>query len=152
MALRSLLNRINRPAPFQLGERRSLAATYLLWALGLVGICGLQRFYARRPRSGLLLLLTFGFCGVGQIVDLFLVPKLVAAANRQGPPPLDRQLLELARRRGDAGFTLNDALLDLQHNPTTPVQQVREEIERLLLEHLLDVGNDERGRIVYREP
>jgi hypothetical protein len=78
--------------------------------------------------------------------------KLVAAANRQGPPPLDRQLLELARRRGDAGFTLNDALLDLQHNPTTPVQQVREEIERLLLEHLLDVGNDERGRIVYREP
>jgi hypothetical protein len=29
---------------------------------------------------------------------------------------------------------------------------VRGEIERLLGEHLLDVGNDERGRVVYREP
>jgi len=29
---------------------------------------------------------------------------------------------------------------------------VRSEIDRLLLEHLLDVGNDERGRVVYREP
>jgi hypothetical protein len=152
LAFRSSPPPIRRPAPFLLGERCSLAATYLLWALGLVGICGLQRFYARRPRSGLVLLLTFGFCGIGQIVDLFLVPKLVEAANRQGPPPLDRQLLALARRRGEAGFTLNDALLDLQHDAITPVQQVREEIERLLLEHLLDVGNDERGRIVYREP
>jgi hypothetical protein len=29
---------------------------------------------------------------------------------------------------------------------------VRQEIERLMLEELLDVGNDERGRVVYREP
>jgi hypothetical protein len=29
---------------------------------------------------------------------------------------------------------------------------VRSEIERLLTEHLLDVGNDDRGRVVYREP
>jgi hypothetical protein len=26
------------------------------------------------------------------------------------------------------------------------------EIERLLSAHLLDVGNDERGRVIYREP
>jgi hypothetical protein len=29
---------------------------------------------------------------------------------------------------------------------------VRQEIERLLHANLLDVGNDERGRVVYREP
>jgi hypothetical protein len=29
---------------------------------------------------------------------------------------------------------------------------VSAEIQRLLHEHLLDVGNDERGRVVYREP
>jgi hypothetical protein len=29
---------------------------------------------------------------------------------------------------------------------------VRAEIERLLQVELLDVGNDERGRVIYREP
>lgn len=152
MAFRSLSARLRRGVSFPTQERRSLTAAYLLWALGLVGICGLQRFYARRPLSGLVLLVTFGFCFIGQILDAFLLPRLVASANQLGPPPLDRQLLALARRRGEAGFTLNDALLDLQHDSSTPVQQVREEIEQLLMEHLLDVGNDERGRIVYREP
>jgi hypothetical protein len=31
-------------------------------------------------------------------------------------------------------------------------REVRQEIERLLHANLLDVGNDERGRVVYREP
>ncbi|MFS6828599.1 TM2 domain-containing protein [Cyanobium sp. ATX-6F1] len=117
MALRYRLRRIlsgrfgatDRRAPLvlQLQERRSLTATYLLWALAFVGLCGIQRFYTRRPFSGALLLLTFGGCGLGQLVDLFLVPRLVRSANRiEGPTalPLDRQLLELARLRGEAGF------------------------------------------------
>lgn len=158
LALLFRLRRIllpRRPSPPPLQERRSLTATYLLWALAFVGLCGIQRFYTRRPLSGAFLLLTFGFCGLGQLVDLFLVPRLVRGANRSEGPmarPLDRQLLELARRRGEAGFTLNDALLDLEHQEPVPIEPVRQEIERLLFAHLLDVGNDERGRIIYREP
>ncbi|MCP9848336.1 NINE protein [Cyanobium sp. Morenito 9A2] len=143
-----------RPAPQHRQERRSLTAAYLLWALAFVGLCGLQRFYTRRPLSGAFLLLTFGFCGLGQLLDLFLVPRLVQSANRREPAllPLDRQLLELARRRGQAGFTINDALLDLWHQEPVPIEPVRQEIERLLFAHLLDVGNDDRGRVIYREP
>lgn len=158
LALRYRLRRILLPRasrPLDLQERRSLTATYLLWALAFVGLCGIQRFYTRRPLSGAFLLLTFGCCGLGQLVDLFLVPRLVRGANRSEGPmarPLDRQLLELARRRGEAGFTLNDALLDLEHQEPVPIEPVRQEIERLLFAHLLDVGNDERGRIIYREP
>lgn len=146
-----------RPVPARLRQRRSLAAGYLLWALALVGLCGLQRFYARKPVSGTLWLCTLGLCGLGQLLDLFRIPALIEQANRQGDglalgEPIDRQLLALARRCGDAGFTLNDALLELQLPADLPRERVREEVERLLFDHLLDVGNDERGRVVYREP
>ena len=146
-----------RPLAVRPRQRRSLAAGYLLWALALVGLCGLQRFYARRPVSGTLWLCTLGLCGVGQLLDLFLMPGLIEQANRQGDglapgEPVDRQLLALARRSGAAGFTLNDALLELKLPADLPRERVREEVERLLFDHLLDVGNDERGRVVYREP
>ncbi|MCU0529373.1 MAG: TM2 domain-containing protein [Cyanobium sp. Prado107] len=140
------------------GERRTLALSYLLWGLGLVGVCGLQRFYNRKPYSGTLYLLTFGLCGFGQLVDLWLMPEMVERANampllRGGRPLLlERQLLELARRSGEGGFTINDALLALQPGSPVGSAEVRAEIQRLLENHLLDVGNDSKGRVVYREP
>jgi hypothetical protein len=147
------------------GEQRSLALSYLLWCASLVGLCGLQRFYNRKPLSGLLWLLTFGLCGVGQLVDLLLIPELVEQANQplllaealdavsaDASPPLERQLLQLARRSGRKGVTINDALLELQLPRDADSQVVSAEIERLLHAHLLDVGNDERGRVIYREP
>ncbi|MGB5135500.1 MAG: TM2 domain-containing protein [Prochlorococcaceae cyanobacterium] len=140
------------------GERRTLALSYLLWGVGLLGVCGLQRFYNRKPYSGTLYLLTFGLCYLGQLVDLWLMPEMVERANavpllRGGKPLLlERQLLELARRSGEGGFTINDALLALQPGSPMGSAEVRAEIQRLLESHLLDVGNDSKGRVVYREP
>ena len=138
-------------------EQRNLALAYGLWALGVLGVCGLHRFYNRKPLSGALWLLTFGFCFVGQLVDLWLMPELVDQANaalmpRDGPPSVERQLVHLARRSGEAGFTLNDALLEMDLPLGVESREVREEIERLLHAQLLDVANDERGRVIYREP
>ena len=146
-------------------ERRSVAISYLFWCVSLVGICGLQRFYNRRPISGTVWLLTFGLCFLGQLVDLLLIPDLVRQANQSlllqdalqaaesaALPPMERQLLQLARRSGRKGFTINDALLELELPRDADSQVVSAEIERLLHHQLLDVGNDERGRVVYREP
>lgn len=146
-------------------ERRSVALSYLLWCTSLVGVCGLHRFYNRKPLSGTLWLLSFGCCGIGQLLDLVLIPAMVRQANQSllldevlagsatpAHAPLERQLLQLARRAGKAGFTINDALLELHLPPQADSRVVGAEIERLLLSHLLDVGNDERGRVVYREP
>lgn len=149
-----------------------MAVAYLLWALaffgapfGLPGLNGLHRFYCRKPVSGGLWLFSFGLLGIGQLVDLFLIPSLVEQANQplalqaalaageaRAYPSLEIQLLSLARRSGAAGFTLNDALLELQRPASVDSQAVRAEIERLLHGHLLEVGNDSRGRVVYREP
>jgi len=132
----------------------------------LLGVCGLQRFYARKPISGTLWLFTLGFCGIGQFIDLFLIPGMVEQANqpmllqealakadRSAPPPIERQLLQLARQAGGQGFTINDAILAVElPSPGTSSDAIRVEIEKLLIADLLDVGNDERGRVVYREP
>jgi TM2 domain-containing membrane protein YozV len=142
-------------------ERRGLAFSYGLWCLSLVGLCGIHRIYNRKPVSGLLWLLTFGLCGIGQVVDLLLIPGMVEGANRRlmepatatgGLLPLDRQLLRLARTKGERGFTINDALIDLDLPPQVTSLALQQEIEELLRADLLCVGNDDRGRVVYREP
>jgi len=141
-------------------EPRTLAISYLLWGAGTLGVCGLHRFYNRRPLTGLLWLFTLGLCGIGQLADLLLIPKLVRQANhsllQEGAAvdgaSIERQLLALARRSGERGFTINDAVLELQLPPGADSGVVRAEIQRLLHAELLDVGNDERGRVIYREP
>jgi hypothetical protein len=66
--------------------------------------------------------------------------------------PVDRQLLKLARHCGEKGFTLNDALIELELPNQFQSLHLQQEIDKLLQAHLLDVGNDERGRVIYREP
>ena len=123
----------------------------------------MQRFYNRRPVSGILYLLTFGICGLGQLIDLFLIPGFVESSNypllleeaiaaKQLQDPLDRQLLLLARRSGSLGFSINDAVLALEPSGVFDVAAVRAEIERLLHADLLDITNNQQGRVVYREP
>lgn len=65
------------------GEK-SQATSYLLWFCCLFIVCGLHRFYLGRPWTGLLWLLTGGLLGIGQIIDLFLIPGMVREQNMQG--------------------------------------------------------------------
>lgn len=58
-----------------------LGSAYVLWILGLFGICGLHRFYLGRWRTGLLWLLTFGLLGIGQLLDLIWIPGMVRERN-----------------------------------------------------------------------
>ncbi|MFI0402899.1 MAG: NINE protein [Cyanobium sp.] len=142
-------------------EPRSLALSYGLWCLSLVGFCGIHRIYNRKPLTGFLWLFTLGLCGIGQLIDLLLIPGMVEGVNRElklpegagkALPSVDRQLLKLARQCGERGFTLNDALIELDLPNQFSSIDLQQEIDKLLQVHLLDVGNDERGRVVYREP
>jgi TM2 domain-containing membrane protein YozV len=54
---------------------------YILWAFGFMGFCGIHRFYSGKITSGLVYFLTLGFFGVGQFVDLFLIPGMTKERN-----------------------------------------------------------------------
>ncbi|MCP1198169.1 NINE protein [Notoacmeibacter sp. MSK16QG-6] len=54
---------------------------YLLWALCLFGVCGIHRFYTGRWVTGIIWFFTVGLLGIGQIIDLFLIPGQVRSAN-----------------------------------------------------------------------
>ena len=64
----------------------SSGVAYLLWLPGLPGICGLHRFYAGKPITGLIWFFTVGVLGLGQLIDLFLIPSMIATANARNSP------------------------------------------------------------------
>jgi TM2 domain-containing membrane protein YozV len=74
---------------------------YVLWCLCLFGICGAQRFYTGQIGIGLLYLFTFGLFGIGQLVDLALIPGAVEARNtylrgkQGGTPSLNQTILHV---------------------------------------------------------
>ncbi len=48
----------------------SRTTALLLSLLGFLGICGIHRFYAGRIITGILQLLTAGFFGIWQLIDI----------------------------------------------------------------------------------
>lgn len=54
---------------------------FALWCGGFFCVCGLHRFYLGRTGSGFLWLFTLGLLGIGQLVDLFLLGKMVREEN-----------------------------------------------------------------------
>ncbi len=64
-------------------EFKSTGVAFGLWALCLVGFAGIHRFYAGKPISGVIWLLTWGVFGIGSIVDLFLIGGMVERRNKE---------------------------------------------------------------------
>ena len=60
---------------------RSTGTSYLLWLFGLIGFCGIHRFYNGKWITGLIWLFTGGLFLIGQIIDLFLIPGMTERAQ-----------------------------------------------------------------------
>jgi hypothetical protein len=60
---------------------RNTGIAYLFWLTWLLGLGGIHRFYTGKYLSGVIWLFTFGFFGIGQLVDLALIPGMVEDKN-----------------------------------------------------------------------
>lgn len=57
------------------------STSYLLWAGIFFQVNGLHRLYNGKIGTGLLWMFTLGLFGIGQIIDLFLIPDMVDEHN-----------------------------------------------------------------------
>ncbi|KAG2386447.1 hypothetical protein C9374_002191 [Naegleria lovaniensis] len=60
---------------------KDLLLAYVCWMTACVGLCGIHRFYLNSPLMGFIYLFTLGLFGLGQLMDLFLIPSLVESCN-----------------------------------------------------------------------
>ncbi len=85
-------------------DSRSVGAAYGVWLFCLIGFCGIHRIYCGKVGTGILWFLTLGLLGIGQIVDLFLIPGMVRDYNARLYASTHRSLALKALDRGCNGF------------------------------------------------
>lgn len=66
-----------------------LATSYLLWCGYFFGLAGLHRLYNGKIGTGLLWFCTWGLFGIGQVIDLALIPNMVEARHQRIRAKLD---------------------------------------------------------------
>ncbi|MEY2831639.1 MAG: hypothetical protein RLZZ574_897 [Cyanobacteriota bacterium] len=143
---------------------------YILWTFGLMGFCGIHRFYSGKITSGLVYFLTFGFFGVGQFVDLFLIPGMTRERNmrllyeatveaRNNSPQVTLVQPEVVVKKSDpmlillrAAATHDNVLSVGQAMLATelPLDQVEVLLSKALKQGLAHIDNDEQtGAVRY---
>jgi TM2 domain-containing membrane protein YozV len=91
------------------------SSSYILWLGCLLQVYGLHRFYNGKIATGLLWLFTFGLFGVGQLIDLFLIPDMVDDYNAK---------LRAKMGLSAAGIPLSDPVVSTQVIQTNPKEQL----------------------------
>ena len=145
---------------------KSSTTAYLLAALGwMTPVAGLHRFYLNRPLSGFLYLITWGFLGLGTLIDMFLLPGMIERENLLGlarahpgirpvaalPAPQPRARLtpeqHILRIAEANQGVVTVALVALNTNLTLKV--ARRELERLRKEGFCSVDVNAEGAKLY---
>lgn len=160
--------------------RKDSGTAYLLWALSFCGLCGLHRFYLGQPVPGILYLLTFGICGIGQLIDLFLIPGEVRTANLQANngavnsqnivvhvgnatrESTDNQRTQRINQASRKPKSLDHLVLEECSGPVgislsqiiiatgEPIENIKKVIEKLSEENLLSQEISDSGIILYK--
>lgn len=64
-------------------KRKEKKDLMILTIIGFFGVAGIQRFVVGETGMGILYLVTIGFCGIGTIIDLVNVDKMLSRFNQK---------------------------------------------------------------------
>ena len=149
----------------QLRDRKT--NSYLLWLLCLLGFNGIHRIYNGKVVSGLVWFCTLGLFGIGQFIDLVLIPGMAETRTRKiyggtvtqfdtpalvtPPPPkesLQKRLLKLAQAHGGR-LSVTRAVLETDES----FEAVEQQLKQMVKSGYADVTNDPKsGVVVYEFP
>jgi hypothetical protein len=147
---------------------------YLLWCGWMIGLAGLHRIYLGRYGTGFLYLFTWGLFGIGQIIDLFQIPRMVEDENnrilirdmggaaaiaagarpagflpRRAPRNTEEFQVSLAQAAEQRGGKLSVA--EAVALTGRSFKDVEKALNRMVVDGYIDVDNDEEtGALVYR--
>lgn len=111
-------------------SNQRLTLSYLLWLGGFFGFSGLHRIYNGKIATGLIWFFTLGLFGVGQFIDVFLVPGMAE----------DHQLRQLKAQFG------ND-IYDLLNQPHVATQTLRQPTREEKMVKLLQAAKQYQGQL-----
>ena len=112
--------------------------SYLLWLGCFFSLAGLHRLYNGKIATGLLWMFTWGLFGVGQFVDLFLIPDMVDEYNTK-----------LQARNGLInGVPINQPVIATRVVEKQPPAQMQEKLTReKLMMQLLKAAAAKGGKL-----
>jgi TM2 domain-containing membrane protein YozV len=102
-----------------MNQENKSSTAYIFWLACLLQLHGLHRIYNGKVGTGLLWLCTFGLFGIGQLVDLFLIPNMVEDHN--------------AKLRAKLGVSVHGVPLAQPVVATNVVKHLREQLMVKLL-------------------
>lgn len=132
----------------------NVPTSYLLWIIWLFGGAGFHRFYNRKFFTGFLWLFTWGLFGIGQIIDLALIPQMVDEHNakmreRLGITPtglpLNQATIEVVVR--DSHASVNPAIIRATTSPEPQITQPAKPSQEELMLKLLKAAQARGGKI-----
>lgn len=134
---------INQIEPQQESETRieqqkpntKVSSSYILWLCGFFGFNGLHRIYNGKIATGLLWLCTGGLIGVGQLIDLVLIPNMVDEHNTK---------LRAKLGMSDMGVPIYDPVI------ATSVINPRSSRQQLIVK-LLKAADDRGGKLTVTQ-
>lgn len=68
---------------FYKSKRKEKKDLLILTIIGFFGVAGIQRFVIGETGMGILYLITIGFCGIGTIIDLVNLDRMVSKFNQK---------------------------------------------------------------------
>ena len=145
---------------------------YLLWAGAFLGVAGLQRIYLGKNATGFLYLFTWGLCGIGKFIDMFMIPDMVDVVNNRlyvqqvaglapgGAPALlpgrhvPRNTEEFQVALVQAAGTRKGKLSVAEAVAATGrgFKDVERELNKMVVDGYIEAESDEAGNLYYKFP
>ncbi len=146
-------------------EQFTPSTAFITWLACVFGLCGIHRFYLKKPFTGLLYLFTFGLFGIGQLIDLFRLRELVELENHRVrrlparprrlrlPPARKADLEEKMRRELLSAANQNGGYLSVSQGVLAtgrPFAEVEKALDKMAVSGFVDIDNDPNsGAVVY---